>query len=123
MDPRFGGIVLLFTHDFKAMKSEKVYLADDKTLDIMGKGDVVVRTTNGGTLKLHDVRYIPGLAKNLIFVSQLDSCGYKTVTCEGRWKIAKGSMILARGTKMGTLYTIARCTDMVAAPIVDETKL
>ena len=32
-------------------------------------------------------------------------------------------MILARFTKMGTLYTIVGCTNMVIAATVDETKL
>ena len=58
-------------HDFEG----KVYLVDDKMLAIMAKGDVVVRTVNKGTLKLQDVRYIIGLAKNMISVSQLDSYG------------------------------------------------
>lgn len=46
----------------------KVYLADDETLKIMGKGDVQVKLPNETTWKLEGVRYLPGLKRNLILV-------------------------------------------------------
>ena len=45
--------------------------------------------------------------KNLISVGQLDNTGYATEFGKGSWKIVKGAMVVARGTKSGTLYTIA----------------
>ena len=54
----------------------KVYLADNKALEIEGKGDVCIKTTSGNQWTLEDVRYIPGIKKNLISVGQLDSTGY-----------------------------------------------
>ena len=39
------------------------------------------------------------LKKNLISVGQLDSTGYATEFGKGSWKIVKGAMVLARGTK------------------------
>ncbi|GJS79820.1 retrovirus-related pol polyprotein from transposon TNT 1-94 [Tanacetum coccineum] len=55
--------------------SGKVRLADDKTLDIAGIGDVVLKTYFGTSWTLKDVRYIPGLKKRLISVGQLDEEG------------------------------------------------
>ena len=63
---------------------------------------------------MEDARYISGIKKNLIFVGQLDSTGYATEFGKGSWKIVKGVMVVARGTKSGTLYTIAGCINMAA---------
>ena len=61
---------------------------------------------------MEDVRYIPGIKKNLISVGQLDSTGYAADFGKGSWKIVKGAMVVARGTKSGTVYTTAGCINM-----------
>ncbi|KAL2243395.1 UNVERIFIED_CONTAM: Retrovirus-related Pol polyprotein from transposon TNT 1-94 [Sesamum indicum] len=81
-----------------------VYLADNKPLKIVGKGDVRIKSTNGSYWTLHDVRHIPGLKRNLISVGQLDSDGFHTTFGDAKWKISRGAMTLARGLKSGTLY-------------------
>ena len=52
--------------------------------------------------------------KNLISIGQLDSTGYATGYGKGSWKIVNGAMVVAHGTKSGTLYTTARYMNMVA---------
>ena len=52
--------------NFKSGNFGKVYLADNKALEIEGKGDVCINTTSGNQWPLEDVRYILGLKKNLI---------------------------------------------------------
>ena len=66
---------------------------------------------------MEDVRYIPGIKKNLISVGQLDSTGYAVEFGKGSWKIVKDAMVVARGTKSGTLYTTAGCINM--APVAE----
>ena len=61
---------------------------------------------------MEDVIYIPGIKKNLISVGQLDSTGYATDFGKGWWKSVKDAMVVARGTKSGTLYTTAGCINM-----------
>ncbi|KAK2999025.1 hypothetical protein RJ639_024468 [Escallonia herrerae] len=56
-----------------------------------------------------DVRHIPELQKNLISASGLDREGYFVVFGEKQWKVIKGSMVVARGERVGTLYTLS-CT-------------
>ena len=52
--------------------------------------------------------------ENLISVGQLDSTGYATIFGKGSWKIVKGVMVVARGTKSGTSYTTVGCINMAA---------
>ncbi|KAK2973815.1 hypothetical protein RJ640_002613 [Escallonia rubra] len=73
---------------------------------IVGKGKVKIKLSNGGTLILNDVRHIPELQKNLISVSGLDREGYFVAFGEKQWKVTKGSMVVARGERVGTLYTL-----------------
>ncbi|GKC95914.1 retrovirus-related pol polyprotein from transposon TNT 1-94 [Tanacetum coccineum] len=59
------------------LRSGKVRLTDDKTLDIIGVGDVALKTSFGTSWTLKDVRYIPGLKKRLISIEKLDEEGRK----------------------------------------------
>ena len=81
----------------------KVYLGNNQSCEIVGKGVVKVKL-NGSVWELKNVRHIPDLTKNLISVSQLASEGYTTVFHGDDWKISKGAMVIARGNKSGTLY-------------------
>ncbi|GKA63594.1 retrovirus-related pol polyprotein from transposon TNT 1-94, partial [Tanacetum coccineum] len=73
----------------------KVRLAYDKTLDIAGVGDVVLKTSFGTSCTLKDVRYIPGLKRRLISVGQLDEEGYHVGFRDQQWKVTKGSLVVA----------------------------
>ncbi|GKB62179.1 retrovirus-related pol polyprotein from transposon TNT 1-94 [Tanacetum coccineum] len=66
------------------LRSGKVRLADDKTLDIAGVGDVILKTSFGTSWTLKDVRYIPGLKRRLISVGQLDKEG-RYLLLYARW--------------------------------------
>lgn len=52
-------------------------------------------------------RYIPGLSKQLISVSQLDREGHHTSFVNNSWKVAKDSRVVARAKNTGTLYLIS----------------
>nr|GEW91876.1 retrovirus-related Pol polyprotein from transposon TNT 1-94 [Tanacetum cinerariifolium] len=73
------------------LRSDNVRLADDKTLDIAGVGDVVLKTSFGTSWILKDVRYIPSLKKRLISVGQVDEEGCHRL----RHMTEKGMRILA----------------------------
>lgn len=53
---------------------------------------------------LKDVRYVPDIKKSLLSVGQLDAHGYTTIFAGGSWKLLKGSMLIVKGCKNGTLY-------------------
>jgi len=56
----------------------KVYLADGKSLDIVGRGYIDIKTSSGSLWTLHNVRHIPTLQRNLISIGQLDDEGHHT---------------------------------------------
>ena len=91
-------------HNYVARKFGKMFLADDEPLDIVGKGDVHMSTSNGVQWKLQDVRHVPGLKRNMISMSQIDADGYTTTFGGGRWRITTGDLVIAKGNKSRKLY-------------------
>nr|GEY01416.1 retrovirus-related Pol polyprotein from transposon TNT 1-94 [Tanacetum cinerariifolium] len=86
------------------LRFSKFCLADNKTLDIVG--DVVLKISFGTSWTLKDVRYIPCLKRRLISFGQLDEEGYDVVFGDQQWKVTKGSLVVARGNKRGSLYMV-----------------
>jgi len=78
-------------------------LADNKTLDVMGMSDIVLKTPVGfWTLK--DVRVVLSLTKSLISVRQLDEQGHDVKFGKQQWNVIKGNLVMTRGRKRGLLY-------------------
>ncbi|GKC28611.1 retrovirus-related pol polyprotein from transposon TNT 1-94 [Tanacetum coccineum] len=94
------------------LRSGKVRLADDKTLDIVGVGDVVHKTSFVTSWTLKDVRYIPSLKRRLILAWQLDEKGYHVGFGDQQWKVTKVSLVVAHGNKRGSLYMVERLGDI-----------
>ena len=82
----------------------KVYLGNNYACDIEGVGTIHLALENGQELILQDVRYVPGIKKSLLSIGQLDARGYFTTFGGGSWKVHKGSMLIVKGSKRGTLY-------------------
>ena len=49
---------------------------------------------------------MPQLAKSLISRGQLDDMGYSTSFGNGTWFIKQGNLVILRGQKNGTLYSM-----------------
>ncbi|GKF33631.1 retrovirus-related pol polyprotein from transposon TNT 1-94, partial [Tanacetum coccineum] len=88
------------------LRSGKVRLVDEKTLDITGIGDVVLKTSFGTSWTLKDVTYIPSLKRRLISIGQLDEEGYHVGFGDQQWKVTKGSLVVAHENKRGSLYMV-----------------
>lgn len=61
---------------------------------------------------LQQVRHVPELKKNLIFVGQLDIRGHSVVFSRGAWKVTNGVLVLERGKRINTLHLTSRSSDM-----------
>ena len=83
-----------------------VRLGDSYELDIIGIGDVKVQMHNGTTFVLQDVRHVPKLTKSLLSTGQLDELGYTTVFGNGSWLIRKNNLVIMKGHKNGSLYSM-----------------
>ncbi|WVZ01079.1 hypothetical protein V8G54_027148 [Vigna mungo] len=81
-----------------------VKMGNHVTSKIVGIGEVTLTTENGTRLVLKEVRHVPEMRLNLISVGKLDDAGMNNQFSDGKWKLCRGSMIVARGKKEGSLY-------------------
>ena len=94
--------------NYVAGNYENIFLAD-------GKRDVWLKMSNRSIWKIHKVKHVPRLKRNLISVGQLVDEGHTVNFSGGSWKANKGAMVVARGNKIGTLYMTSCFKDTLAA--------
>lgn len=82
----------------------KVKMGNHVTSKIVGIGEVILLTENGNKLVLKEVRHVPEMRLNLISAGKLDDAGMNNQFGGGKWKLSRGSMVVARGRKEGSLY-------------------
>jgi hypothetical protein len=82
----------------------QVHLGDDAPCKIVGMGKVRIRKNNGNQWSLKEVRHVPDVRKNLISTRNLASEGCISTFTNKVWKVTKGSQMIAKGEKVGTLY-------------------
>jgi hypothetical protein len=66
---------------------------------------------NGDQWLLKEVRRVPELRKNLISAGKLESESCISIFTDKMWKVIKGSLVIAKGEKVGTLYLCTGNTD------------
>ena len=81
-----------------------VKMGNEAKCEIVGMRDVELKTSIGCKLILKDVRHVLEMRFSLISIGKLDDEGYHSHIREGKWKLTKSSLILAKGKKNNTLY-------------------
>jgi hypothetical protein len=82
---------------------------------IVGKGTICIETNTGCRLVLDDVRHVPDIRLNLLSVGKLDDIRHGSYFGDAKWKLTKGSLIVAKGSKQGRLYVTKTklCNDVL----------
>jgi hypothetical protein len=93
----------LFT-TYKAGDFGTVKMGNTSYSKIVEIGDVCIKTNVGFTMMLKNVRHVPDLCFNLISIPVMDRAGYCNHLGNGRWKLAKGPMVVTRGRICCGLY-------------------
>ena len=93
----------LFT-TYKAGDFGVVKMGNSSYLKIVGIGDVCIKTNVGCTLILNDVRHVLDLRMNVLSTLALDQAGYSNHLGNGRCKLCKGLLVVARGRACCGMY-------------------
>jgi hypothetical protein len=96
--------------EYEKYDGGNVYLGNDSTTKIIGKGRVKLRLVDRRIRTLPGVLHIPGMARNLIYVSKMENAGVKTIFEKGTRGMVRGEMVLMRGVRFGTLYKLLGST-------------
>ena len=81
-----------------------VKMGNDAMAQVAGIGDVCLETSLGTRLVLKDVKHVPDIRMNLISTGRLDDEGYFSLHGGGKWKLSRGSLIVARGEKSSFFF-------------------
>lgn len=73
-------------------------------------GTIRLKMHDGMKRILSEVRYISDIKRNLISLGTLDSSGYTFKAEDGVLKIQKGSLVIMKGFKKNSLYTLQGTT-------------
>ena len=89
-------------------------MGDNLVLDIVGRGSIRVKFSNGRIRIFDVVLHIQRLARNFLSVSKLIDAGVHVHFSEAGVKIVRGenlvNMVIERGSSWGTLYQLDACT-------------
>ncbi|KAE8660964.1 hypothetical protein F3Y22_tig00116944pilonHSYRG00191 [Hibiscus syriacus] len=77
---------------------------------VIGMRDVSLVSNNGTNLTLKDIKHAPYIHLNLISAGKLDDEEFCNTFSEERWKLAKGSLLVARGKKELKFYLMQAST-------------
>jgi hypothetical protein len=89
----------------------QVHLGNDAPCKIVGMRKVKIKQRNVNQWLLKGVRHVPNLMKNIISIGQLKSEGCISIFTNKAWNVTKGSLVIAKGEKVGTLYLCTGNTD------------
>ena len=82
---------------YKARDFGTVKMGNSSYSKIVGIGGVCIETNVGSTMMLKDVRHVPDLRMNVFSTLAMDRAGYCNYLGNGRWKLTKWPLIVARG--------------------------
>ena len=65
-----------------------------------------IKFENGSIFTLKNMRHVPKLTRILIIARKLDDLGYTYNFGDSSWKLVKGYLFVAYGSKSSTVYTL-----------------
>ena len=104
--------------EYEKYDSGDVFLGDESTKKIMGRGRVKLLLKYGRIRTLPEVLHIPKLARRLISVSKMEDAGVDIVFGKGTCKMVRGEMVLMRGVWCGTLYKLLGSTILMGVIVL-----
>ena len=105
--------------DFGTLK-----MGNDGLTKVIGVGEVSLKTESGTSLLLKDVKHALDIRLNLISIGKLNDDGYYSHEGDGKWKLTKGSLVVAKGMKHSSLYVLqAKISNGMCNVVEDVTAL
>ena len=114
---------------YESVDTGVVVMGNDTACKVAGIDSIKIITHDGIVRTLKEVRHIPNMTRNLISLGTLEANGCRYKGEDGVLKVCRGSMILMKGIRKGSLYILQGSTVTGSAAAVlnldesDSTKL
>jgi hypothetical protein len=108
---------------FREVSGGIVTLADGSTLSVVGVGAVRFRMWDGMIRTVIDVRYVPGVHRSLVSLSELDLHGYELRIYGGSIEVVCGDIVIIQGTRRGGLYEMVGTVESASTVVPASTPI
>ena len=111
---------------FENINGGKFLLGNNLACKVAGIGTISIRMFDGNERDLKQVKYVPELKRNIIFLGVMDQVGCNTKAENGNLQIQDKDLIIMKGIKKNGLYVLVGSTTMPAITTIvsnDKTKL
>lgn len=95
-------------------------MGNNKSCEVLGIGTVRIKRHDGIERVLQEVRYIPGLKRNLISLGTLDVKGFNYKAFGGVLRVTKGCLVVMKGIIESGLYMLQGSTMIRLVSMVKE---
>jgi len=85
-------------------------MGDDRLCNMEGIGTVQIKMFDGMIRELKEVRYVPQLKRNLIFVGALKTLGLEVSIKDEILKMTKSLMMVLKGVRWNNIYYLKGST-------------
>ena len=97
-------------HDFEDVPDgEHVFMGNAATVEVMGKGKVLLKFTSGESLCLNNVLFVPFLHRNLVCSSLLDIARFEVNPKAGKIIILRNGVFVGNGYRSGGVVCFKCC--------------
>lgn len=96
--------------ELKTFNGGDVLLGNNHACKIRGIGTIYIRMFDGVVRKITDVRYVPGMKRNLLSLGVFDSKGYRYGSYNGVLQVSTQNKVLIQGIKENGLYYLQGST-------------
>jgi hypothetical protein len=97
----------LFKTFKEAAGTDKLYMGNKATADIMGVGDVVLKFTSGKELTLSNTLFVPDIRKNLVSGWLLNKFGFRIVIESDKVVMTKSGMFVGKGYAQNAMFKLS----------------
>ncbi|XP_070022730.1 uncharacterized protein [Nicotiana sylvestris] len=104
--------------DFQEREYGVINTADNNPLTSYGIGSIRLRNHDGMIRTLTDIRYVPGLKKNFIFMGALKSKGFKIIAENGVMRICSGALVVMKANRKNNNMYRYRGSTIIGTTIV-----
>ena len=94
--------------NFRNLESDAIVMVNDQPCHTMRIGIIRLKIFDGMIRELKEVRYVPTLKKNLIYVGALKTKGYKVTIENDIIKFMYGLMVILQGVWRHNMYYLKR---------------
>ena len=105
---------------YETVDGSSVFMGNNASCQTVGIDNVKIKMYDGTIKTLSDVRHVPDLKKNLIYLGVLDLHGYNFTGQNGVLKVSKGALVVMKDEKVGNLYRLKGSTQVSEAAIVSD---